>query len=113
MTLSIAAEPIPLEMDESGTVRVGGTRLTLETVLDLFERGDSPDEIAAAFHGLERADVYAIITYYPRHRDEVEQYLREQEARAAENRREFEALQGDQSNLRAKLLARRAQQQSH
>ena len=83
MALSIAAEPIPLNVDPYGTVRVGGTRLTLETLLGAFRRGDSPDEIVAAFPSLELADVYAVITYYLRHRAEVEDYLRAQEAKAA------------------------------
>ena len=112
MALSIAAEPIPLRVDPHGTVRVGGTRLTLETVLGAFKRGDSPPEIAAAFPGLDLADVYAVITYYLRHRGEVEDYLQAQEAKAAEIRREIEARQGDQRGLRERLLARRAQRQS-
>jgi len=112
MALSIAAEPIPLEVDASGTVRVGGTRLTLETVLGAFKRGDSPNEIAVAFPGLELADVYAVIAYYLRHRTEVEAYLRGREAKAARIRRKIEASQGDQRGLREHLLARRAERQS-
>lgn len=107
MALLIAAEPVPLEVDGSGTVRVGSTRLTLETALGAFKRGDSPDEIAAAYPGPELADVYAVITYYLRHRAEVEDYLRRQEARAARIRRKIEARQGDQHGLRERLLARR------
>ncbi len=109
MGLSITAEPIPLSVDPHGTVRVGGTRLTLETVLGAFNRGDTPQEITAAFPGLELADVHAVITYYLRHRADVEAYLREQEARAAEIRREIETRQGDQRGLRERLLVRRAQ----
>jgi uncharacterized protein (DUF433 family) len=109
MGLSIGAEPIPLSVDSHGTVRVGGTRLTLETVLGAFKRGDSPQEIASAFPGLELGDVHAVITFYLRHRDEVEGYLREQESRAAEIRRGIETRQGDQRGLRERLLARRAQ----
>jgi len=108
MGLSITAEPIPLNVDPHGTVRVGGTRLTLETMLGAFKRGDSPQEIAAAFPGLELGDIHAVITYYLRHRAEVEAYLREQEAKAVEVRREIESRQGDQRGLRERLLVRRA-----
>ena len=45
----IAAEPVPLSMDDTGTVRVKGTRLTLDTILGAYERGDLP---AAAIVGL-------------------------------------------------------------
>jgi uncharacterized protein (DUF433 family) len=90
-------------------VRVGGTRLTLDTVVGAFKRGDSPQEIAAAFPGLELADVYAVIAYYLRHRPDVDAYLQSQEAKAAENRQKIEARQGDQRGLRERLAARRAQ----
>ena len=110
MALSIDAEPIPLQVDPHGTVRVGGTRLTLETALGAFKRGDTPDEIVAGFPGLELADVYALITYYLRHQADVEEYLRAQEAKAAGIRRKIEARQGDQRGLRARLLHRARQQ---
>ena len=93
MVLSIAAEPIPLRVDSHGTVRVGGTRLTLETVLGIFKQGASPQEIVAALPGLDLADVYAVITYYLRHRADVDTYLQEQEARAAAIRQKIEARQ--------------------
>jgi uncharacterized protein (DUF433 family) len=113
VTLSIAAEPIPLRMDPHGTVRVGGTRLTLETVLTVFKQGASPQEIAEAFPDLELSDVYAVITYYLRHRTEVDAYLHEQEAKAAAIRHEIEVRQGDQQGLRRRLLARRAECERH
>lgn len=107
--LSIAAEPIPLSVDAHGTVRVRGTRLTLETVLGIFNQGASPGEIVAAFPDLELADVYAVITYYLRHQAEVDAYLHQQEARAATIRAKIAARQGDQRGLRRRLLARRAE----
>lgn len=108
MVLSIVAEPIPLRVDAHGTVRVGGTRLTLETVLDIFKQGASPQEIVAEFPDLELADVYAVITYYLRHQEDVDAYLRAQAAKAAAIRHQIEVRQGDQQGLRERLLARRA-----
>jgi uncharacterized protein (DUF433 family) len=112
VTLSIVAQPVPLSVDPHGTVRVAGTRLTLDTVVDAFKRGDSPQEIAMAFQGLELADVYAIIAYYLRHTSDVEAYLLRQEEKAAAIRQKIEAFQGSQDGLRERLLARRAQKQS-
>ena len=109
--LSVAAEPIPLSVDAHGTVRVGGTRLTLETVLGLFKQGASPPEIVTALPDLELADVYAVITYYLRHRADVDAYLQEQEAKAAAVRHKIAARQGDQQALRERLLARRAERE--
>jgi uncharacterized protein (DUF433 family) len=111
MVLSIAAESIPLKVDSHGTVRVGGTRLTLDAVLGVFKQGADPREIVAAFPDLELADVYAVITYYLRHRAEVDAYLQEQEVRAAAIRHKIEARQGDQHGLRERLLARRSERE--
>lgn len=49
MTLAVGPEPVPLAEDAHGTVRVGGTRVTLETVVSAFDRGDSPEEIREQF----------------------------------------------------------------
>jgi uncharacterized protein (DUF433 family) len=112
LTLSIAAEQVPLSLDTQGTVRVGGTRLTLETVVAAFKRGDSPQEIVAGFPGLDLADVYSTIAYYLRHRQDVEAYLQDQEATADESRQKVDALQGDPLNLRERLIAHRARRQN-
>lgn len=106
MTLSLVAEPLPLSMDAHGTVRVGGTRLTLETVLELFKHGALPNEIVSALPGLELADIHAVIAYYLRHQADVDAYLRDQEAKAAAHRADIEARQGGQQALRERLLAR-------
>ena len=91
---------------------MAGTRLTLESVVEAFRRGDSPQEIATAFPDLDLADAYAVIAYYLRHRRDVEAYLQEQEAKAAAIRQKVEARQGSQAGLRERLLARRAQKQN-
>ncbi len=52
------------------------------------------------------ADVYTIIGWYPRHRDEVAAYLREREDQAAAIRREVER-RSPQHGIRERLLARR------
>jgi hypothetical protein len=39
--------------------------------------GLSPDEIVSQFPGLTLADVYAALTYYHDHREEIHQHMRE------------------------------------
>ncbi len=39
ITLPIVTKPIPLETDADGVVRVGGTRVTLDTVVAAFKEG--------------------------------------------------------------------------
>jgi uncharacterized protein (DUF433 family) len=112
MALIFEAVSVPLSMDTTGTVRVHGTRLTLDTVLGAYERGDTPQEIVEGFPDLSLADVHAIIAYYLRNREAVDAYIEEGEAQAAEIRKMVEARQGSQEGLRERLLARRAQRQT-
>ena len=106
MTTAIA-EQVPLHLDDTGTYRVGGTRVTLETVIDTFNEGVSAEEILFRYDSLRLADVYLVIGYYLRHKEEVSEYLREREALAATVRKEVEARQGDMSGIRERLMRRK------
>jgi uncharacterized protein (DUF433 family) len=108
MSLTIAPNPVPLSTTADGTVVVGQTRVTLETVITSFKQGAIAEEIAEQFSSLDLADVYAVISYYLRHQSEVEAYLLQQAQRSQavrqENERRFPSV-----GLRDRLLARRAQ----
>lgn len=108
MTLPLEAEPLPLRTDRDGTIRIGQTRVPLETVVYAFNEGTTAEEIAYRYPVLELGDIYATVTYYLRHQAEVDDYLREQEAKAEALRQRIEARQPDRRNLRERLLARRA-----
>jgi uncharacterized protein (DUF433 family) len=112
MILPIQADPVPLREDGRGGFRVGDSRVPLDVVLDEYENGADPESIVNAYPTLRLADVYAVIAYYLRHQDEVKAYLHEREAKATERRREIEGRQPNRSQLRAKLLARRGQQEN-
>jgi uncharacterized protein (DUF433 family) len=109
VTLTIAAEPVPLRLDAGGVVRVGGTRVPLDTVVAAFHDGATAEEIVQQYPTLDLGDVYAALAYYLRHRPEVDAYLeergRQREAVRAENEARF-----DPRGIRARLLARRAAQ---
>lgn len=109
--LVIAAEPIPLEMDADGVVRVGGTRVTLDTVVVAFQEGATAEEIVYQYPSLNLADVYAVIAYYLQRRPEVEAYLRQRQGQADEVQKQNEA-RFDPHGIRERLLARRAEQQA-
>jgi hypothetical protein len=83
--------------------------VTLDVVIHEWNKGTSAKGIAHAYSTLNLADVYAVIGYYLHHQEEVDAYLLAREEQAEKLRQEIEARQPDRSNLRAKLLARRAQ----
>jgi len=106
MSISIVAEPAPLTVDADGVIRVGGTRVTLDTIVAAFLDGATAEEIAQQYPSLDLADIYAAISYYLRHRPEVEAYLQQRRRLAEEVRRENESRFAPHG-VRARLLARR------
>ena len=56
-------------------IRIKGTRIGIETVLDDYLGGSSPEEIAARYRTLTLEQVYATITYYLHKRKEIDEYL--------------------------------------
>lgn len=111
MTLSITAEPIPLEVNADGVVRVGGTRVTLDTVVAVFNQGATPEEIVFQYSSLQLADVYAVISFYLRHQQDVEAYLKQRQQRSKEIRRQNEDKFNPQG-VRERLMARQIQHQA-
>jgi uncharacterized protein (DUF433 family) len=105
MSLMVSPEPVPLEADRDGVMRVGGTRVTLDTVVAVFSEGATAEEIVQQYTSLRLADVYAVIGYYLRHQKEVDDYLRQRQQQAAEVRRSNEA-RFDPAGVRDRLLAR-------
>jgi uncharacterized protein (DUF433 family) len=56
-------------------IRIKGTRIGIETVLDDYLGGASPEEIAARYRTLTLEQVYATITYYLHKQKEIDKYL--------------------------------------
>jgi len=106
MTVSLAAEAPPIRREISGTLCVGNTRIALEHIVDDFKGGATPEQIVEEYESLTLADVYAVITHYLRHRDEVEDYLAERERIAAAAEARSAGRNADLAGLRARLLAR-------
>ena len=111
MSLAIAPERLPLAEDADGVMRVGGTRVTLDTVVGAFNDGASAEDIISMYPSLDLADVYAVIAYYLRRRADVEAYLCRREEDGAAVRAENES-RFDPHGVRERLLARRAARQS-
>ena len=84
MTLTIEAQPLPLRVEENGTVRIGRTRVTLDLLIEALESGDSPEEIVHHIPTLDLGDVYAVLAFYLHHRAEVAAYLAAQDAKYGE-----------------------------
>jgi len=111
MTLTMTAVPLPLRTDNSGTVRVGNTRMSLDIVIDTFKQGADPEEIVRQYPTLELKDVYAAVTYYLYNQAEVEAYRAEQARETAEIERTSRA-QWEASDFYKRAIAIKAQRES-
>ncbi len=111
MSITLHADPVPLRVDETGTIRVGESRVGLDVVLQYWRSGMSPEEIAKGLDSLTLADIHGALAYYLRHPSEVDKYLRAREQEAEQLRQQIEGADaGRLSKLMAKLESVRAKE---
>ena len=109
MALLIQTIPTPLRVDQHGVIRVGASQVLLDVVIRDFNNGAEPEAIAQGYPTLDLADVYGVIAYYLRNRKEIDDYIDARKNDAEKLRQEIESKQPARAELRAKLLARKAQ----
>jgi uncharacterized protein (DUF433 family) len=108
MVLSQVPVPFPLLETGDGAVLVGGTRVTLDSVVASYRSGATAEEIVQQYPALDLADVHLTIGYFLRHESEVDAYLQRRREEAETIRQEVER-RSPQQGIRARLLARRKQ----
>lgn len=111
MALVIVAESAPLKANKDGVVLVGKTRVTLDTVVAVFNQGATAEEIVYRYPSLKLADVYSTIAFYLNHQPEVEVYLKQRQQQSQEIRAMNQA-KFDPQGLRDRLLARKTEQEA-
>ena len=101
----VAIEPtqtVPITIDDSGTWRVGDSRVTVEVVLGQFNRGSTPEQIQDDFATLSLAEIYGVISFCLSNPEQVDSYLEARKAEAAEIREKWES-RSEIAELRQKL----------
>ena len=109
MALVVTHEPIPLVATADGVVRIGTTRVTLDTVVAAYREGMTPEGIAEQYPSLRLNELYSVIGYFLSHMEEVDAYLRQRQEHSDAVRRENES-RFDPVGVRARLLARKPQE---
>lgn len=102
-------QTVPLMITEEGTIRITGSRVSLDSVIYHYKLGATAEQIACKFQGLELADIHLVIAYYLCHRDAVEEYLRRQEEKGDALQHQLESnpnYQATMTEMRERLLAR-------
>ena len=99
------SQNMPLTLWEDGTIRIAGTRVTLDVVINQFKLGATAEQIYDSFPAASLKGIYGAIYYYLERTDAVEAYIREQQQAAAETRLWVESQAGNRV-LRERLFAR-------
>lgn len=102
----IETTPVPLRADAAGVLRVGNTRVSLDSVVIAFNEGATPEEIVQQYDAVSLADLYAVISYYLQHQSKIDAYLTKRQEQRDQMRRETEA-RFSPLGIRQRLLARR------
>jgi uncharacterized protein (DUF433 family) len=108
MTKLEAMQDTPLRLDEDGTIRISGSRVSLEAVVRQFKLGATAEQIQQDFPSLTLREIHEAIYYYLNHTEAVEEYLQQQEAAAEETRRFIDG-HHHTGTLRERIRARRQQ----
>jgi len=83
-----------------GCYFVAGTRISLDSIVHAFGRGESPEIICQNFELLRLEEVYGAIAYYLANQAVIDAYLIRQSEKWAEGKRGSETLP---ANLRERL----------
>ena len=91
-----------------GGYYVAGTRVSLDSIVHAFRRGESPETICQNFELLGLEEVYGAIAYYLANQADIDAYLIRQAEKWAEGKRSSEPLP---ASLRERLT--RARDEMH
>lgn len=89
-----------------GAYYVAGTRVSLDSIVHGFRRGDSPETICQSFEILRLEEVYGAIAYYLANQSAVDDYLAHQSGKWTERKRTAEPLP---AALRERLASARGE----
>lgn len=100
---------ISLAVTEQGTIRIKGSRVSLDSIVHHFKLGATAEQIVQSFPSLSLRDVYSSIAYYLTRRQEIETYLEQQRVEADNLQGQLEsnaAYQAEIGELRSRILGR-------
>lgn len=106
MQPALKSDPPPMGEDPHGVIRIAGTRVTLESLVEMYDQGASAEEIALSFDVLDLHEVYTVLGYYLAHRSALDEYRGRQRQAGAQARAQAER-RCPPTEIRARLATRR------
>jgi len=80
----------PLYQEADGTIRLKGSRVTLDTLIGATKRGDTPEQIQQGFPSLSLAQIYSAIAWYLNNQVEADNYFNQRAVDAEAVRHQIE-----------------------
>lgn len=103
---TVSTSEIKLTKTKAGVLRIGDTRVSLDSVIIAFNQGSAPEQIIYDYDTLTLPEVYAAISYYLQNRETVDAYLAKRQ-KQNEKLREANETRFGPRGIREKLLTRR------
>jgi len=97
-----------LKHEPDGTVRLKGSRITLDTLIALFKRGETLNEIRQGFPSLSRTQVTQTLNWYLDNQESAEDYFEARKFQADALRNKIES--DPQNVVLRKILRKRREQ---
>ncbi|MBX3244165.1 MAG: DUF433 domain-containing protein [Acidobacteria bacterium] len=106
MAVSFGTIPNAIRKVKGGVLRVGDSRVSLDSVIYMFNEGADAVEIQNSYDSLTLAQVHAAIAYYLDNKATIDKYLTEQIKQQKKIRAEIENM-FPPDEMRDKILARK------
>ncbi len=98
------------EFDDCDRIRVKGTRMPIEFIIDAFLEGESPGQILQNYHhSVSLEQIYATVTYYLHKKEDLDAYVKRR--REAEDKAYEEYLKQEPPEVVKRLQKIRAERE--
>lgn len=110
----VETQDVALTITADGSIKIAGSRASLDSVIYHYRNGATAEEIALRFPGLRLADIHSCIAYCLNHQEEIDRYLADRGQAAAHLK---ERISGDPqqqqgiTEMRERIAAREAERQ--
>ena len=99
-----------LDFQQPDVIRLKGHRIGLEHIVEHYQEGYSPEQIALEYPGVSLEQIYGVITYYLHNQPAVDAYLARINAAAAASYQAWAARPSPVSERMRAILERRLQE---
>lgn len=99
-----------LDFQSEDVIRLQGHRIGLEHIVERYNEGYSPEQIALEYPGISLEQIHGVLAYYLHNQAQVDAYIERIDAEAERRYQEWAATMPEVSKRVRAVLARRRQE---